>query len=117
TVFKSGTSSFNVPGQEIRFHDEGVHAVGTANEKKQSFWSMWVDEGYQETFGMSLVAGRNFLDGEKDRKICVINESAAKALGYGNPSDALNTTILTSEISDGKQQPITVIGIWKDYHH
>jgi putative ABC transport system permease protein len=117
TAFKSGTSSFNVPGQEIRFHDEGIHAVGTTNEKKQSFWVMWIDEGYQETFGMSLVAGRNFMDGEKDRNICLINESAAISLGYKNPSDALNTTILTSDVRHGKPEALTVIGIWKDYHH
>lgn len=117
TAFKSGTSSMNIPGQEIRFHDEAIRAVGTNNEKKQSFWIMWVDEGYQETFGMTLVGGRNFLDGEKDRKICMINESAARALGYENPSDAVNTTILTSDVLRDVPIPFTVIGVWKDYHH
>ncbi|RAV98507.1 ABC transporter permease [Pseudochryseolinea flava] len=111
-AFKSGAATMNIPGQEIRFHDEGVHAVGTTNEKKQSFWVMWADEGYQETFGMNLIAGRNFKDNESGASVCVMNESAAKALGYENPADAVNTTIITAE-----QKQFTVVGVWKDYHH
>ncbi|HEY9049098.1 MAG TPA: ABC transporter permease [Ohtaekwangia sp.] len=110
-AFKSGTASMNIPGEEIRFHDEGVHAVGSANEKKQSFWIMWIDEGYQETFSMTLTAGRNFREKEFGNT-CMINETAARALGYTNPTDAVNTSILTSE-----HKPVTIIGIWKDYHH
>jgi putative ABC transport system permease protein len=110
-AFASGTASMNIPGEEIRFHDEGVHAVGTKNEKKQSFWVMWIDEGYQETFGMDLLYGRNFQPQEKART-CMINESAARALGYKNPSDAVNTTIIT-----GSQEQFTIAGVWRDYHH
>jgi putative ABC transport system permease protein len=110
-VFKSGTASMNVPGEEIRFHDEGVHAVGSKNEKKQSFWIMWIDEGYQETFGMTLLGGRNFKEREY-RNTCMINETAARALGYSVPTEAINTTIITAD-----QTTVTITGIWKDYHH
>lgn len=109
--FKSGTASMNIPGQEIRFHDEGVHAVGSNNDKKQSFWIMWIDEGYQETFGMTLKAGRNFNQKEFG-KTCIINESAAHALGFNNAEDAAGTRLITSA-----QETFTVIGVWKDYHH
>ena len=109
--FTSGTASMNIPGQEIRFHDESVHAVGSINEKKQSFWVMMIDEGYQQTFGMTLVAGRNFNEQERGNT-CIINESAAKALGYSNPQDAVNTEIITND-----QKKHTIVGLWKDYHH
>ena len=112
-AFRSGSASMNIPGQEIRFHDEGIHAVGSENEKKQSFWVMWVDEGYQETFGMTLLGGRNFNSQESGKgTTCMINETAARALGYKTPTDAVNTTILTSE-----NKPVTIAGVWKDYHH
>lgn len=110
-IFKSGTASMNIPGEEIRFHDEGVHAVGTSNEKKQSFSIMWIDEGYQETFGMKLVGGRNFNEKEFD-KTCIINEAAAIALGFAHPEDAVNTPIITTD-----QNTLTIAGVWKDYHH
>jgi putative ABC transport system permease protein len=109
--FKSGAASMNIPGEEIRFHDEGVRAVGTSSEKKQSFWIMWIDEGYQETFGMELLGGRNFNEKEFGNT-CIINESAAHALGYEKPADAINTSIITSD-----QNTFTVVGLWKDYHH
>lgn len=111
-AFRSGTSSMNIPGQEIRFHDEGIHAVGSGNLKKQTFWVMWVDEGYQETFGMKLVAGRNFHQHELNSSYCLINEQAARDLGYQNPVDAVNTKLLVSG-----DRSVTVIGVWKDYHH
>jgi putative ABC transport system permease protein len=110
-AFKSGTASFNIPGQEIRFHDEGVHAVGGKNEKKQSFWVMWIDDGYQETFGLTVLAGRNF-NLKEAGSTCLINETAALALGYKNPTDAVNTNIITED-----QKKYTVIGVLKDYHH
>jgi len=110
-AFKSGTASMNIPGQEIRFHDEAVYAVGSKNEKKQSFWVMWIDEGYTETFGLTLAGGRNFNEREMGRS-CLINETAAIALGYKNPSDAVNTTIITSD-----QKQVTIVGVVKDYHH
>ncbi len=111
SAFTSGTASQNIPGEEIRYHDEGVHAVGSENEKKQSFQIMWVDEGYEKTFGMNLLGGRNFNQKEFGLT-CMINETAARALGYKNPADAVNTSIMTSENTTA-----TVIGIWKDYHH
>jgi putative ABC transport system permease protein len=111
-AFRAGTATMNIPGQEVRFHDEGIHPVGSTNEKKQSFRVMWVDEGYQDTFGMSLLSGRNFNENEAQTATCLINESAARALGYNTPADAVNTTILTSE-----QKPVRVLGVWKDYHH
>jgi putative ABC transport system permease protein len=110
-AFRSGAASMNIPGQEIRFHDESVHAVGSDNLRKQSFWVMWIDDGYQDTFGMSLVAGRNFNQNEFGNT-CLINETAAHALGYKTAVDALNTTLI-----NGDHQSMTIVGIWKDYHH
>ena len=110
-AFKAGTASFNIPGQEIRFHDEGVHVVGSENLKKQSFWVMWIDEGFQDTFGLTLSGGRNFHEVEGG-PTCLVNETAARALGFVNTADAVNTTLVT-----GDQDKFTIIGVLKDYHH
>jgi putative ABC transport system permease protein len=109
-AFKAGAASFNIPGQEIRFHDESVYSIGSSNEKKQSFWEMWIDDGYQETFGMTLLAGRNFREREFGNT-CLINESAARALGFVQPGDAVNTEIIA------RDKTYTIVGVWKDYHH
>jgi len=109
--FKSGTSSFNVPGEEIRFHDERVHAVGSTNDRKESFKVLWIDEGFKETFGLTLTGGRNFTEKEFGNT-CLINESAATALGYATPLDAVNTDIINEN-----NERLTIIGVLKDYHH
>lgn len=109
--FKSGTSSFNVPGEEIRFHDERVHAVGSANDRKESFKVLWIDEGFKETFGLTLIGGRNFTEKEYGNT-CLINESAARALGYAAPLDAVNTDIINEN-----NEKLTILGVLKDYHH
>jgi putative ABC transport system permease protein len=109
--FRYGTASMNIPGQEIRFHDEDVRAVGSTYDRKQSFRVMMVDEGYIETFGLTLTAGKNFNEKETGNT-CLINQSAAIALGYNPPEDALNTDLMMSE-----NKRATVTGVVKDYHH
>lgn len=107
--FTTGCASMNIPGQEIRFHNESLHAVGSDNIKKQMFWEMWVDEGFAETFGLTITGGRNFSAEEKS-EACLVNETAARALGHTNPLDAVGTRV----ISD-KQR--VIVGVMKDYHH
>jgi putative ABC transport system permease protein len=110
-AFKSGTASTNIPGEEIRYHDEAVHAVGSKNEKKQSFQILWIDEGYRETFGLTVLGGRNFNEKEFGRT-CLVNETGALALGYDKPEDAVNTSIVMND-----QRQATIVGVLKDYHH
>jgi putative ABC transport system permease protein len=110
-AFQSGAASMNIPGQEIRYHDEAVHGIGSSNEKKQSFWIMWIDEGFMETYDLSLTSGRNFTEKEAG-PTCLINETAARALGYTIPTDAVSAKLITSD-----QHQYTIIGVIKDYHH
>lgn len=110
SAFQAGCASMNIPGQEIRFHDEAVHAVGSDDLKKQMFWEMWVDEGYTETFGIPVLNGRNFSQEEKD-DACLINETAARALGFKNPVEAAGTRIIAHD------KQFVIVGVLKDYHH
>ena len=36
-AFTSGTQTMNIPGEEIRYHNEGIHEIVANSEKKQSF--------------------------------------------------------------------------------
>jgi putative ABC transport system permease protein len=109
--FQAATASFNIPGEELRFHDEGIVAVGGKNDKKSAFWIGWIDDGYVKTFGLTLLGGRNF---ERDEKgnTCLINERGAIALGYTNPLDAIGTAII-----DASNDKHFIIGVLKDFHH
>jgi putative ABC transport system permease protein len=72
---------------------------------------MWIDEGYVETFNLTLLVGRNFNEKEFGHT-CLINETAAIALGYKIPMDAINTKLITSD-----HEQVSIVGVIKDYHH
>ncbi len=68
-----------------------------------------IDENYLQTMGMELVKGRNFSkEFGTDSTNVIINQTAAKALGFGN--DALGKIV-----TDGGGEH-TVIGVIKDFH-
>jgi putative ABC transport system permease protein len=72
-----------------------------------------IDKNYIPTMGMKLVAGRNFSDdfGTESSKV-IINESAARSLGFG---DAAVGKQFLRDTDKGKQS-LTVIGVVKDFN-
>ena len=73
-----------------------------------------VDEQYINTLGMKMIQGRNFAgDFGTDSNAIVINETAAKALGWG--SNPLGKT-LTHVDNNGTGTSYHVIGVVKDFH-
>jgi putative ABC transport system permease protein len=73
-----------------------------------------VDYDYIKTLGMEMAEGRNFArDFGTDSSAMVINESTAKAFGWGK--NALGHYLTRSE-NDGSKKTYQVIGIVKDFH-
>ncbi|MEZ4699798.1 MAG: ABC transporter permease [Rhodothermales bacterium] len=73
-----------------------------------------VDYEYLDTAGMELVAGRNFSrDYPSDpTHAAIVNESFAKAFGWDQP---IGQRLLGYNDDEGAE-PLTVIGVVKDYH-
>jgi len=75
-----------------------------------------VDEHYIPTFGMQMAAGRNFSPAfTTDSLGMVINESAAKALGW-NTNTAVGKTIVSINSDRGNNIPFHVVGVVKDFN-
>lgn len=73
-----------------------------------------VDYNYIPTLGMQLAAGRNFSpDYGTDSSGVIINETAAKAFGWGNK--AIGRT-LTNTNNEGNKGTYRVVGVVKDFH-
>ena len=72
------------------------------------------DSSYLKTYGLQLIAGRNFLAGEE--KVwgsgIMVNETLVKTLGYKNAADVLGKKI-TIGLND--LSPV-IIGVIKDFH-
>ncbi|HEX8530577.1 MAG TPA: FtsX-like permease family protein, partial [Cytophagales bacterium] len=71
-----------------------------------------VDVDFVPTFGLRLVAGRNFSkDLASDRNSVILNEAAAKQLGFTDPSKA------PGHVLQNHNQHWPIIGVLKNYHH
>lgn len=73
-----------------------------------------VDNHYLETLGIELISGRNFhpeLENEEN-KVALINETAAKALGYEDPIGKILDA--NPARGDDNYLPITIVGVFKD---
>jgi len=81
-------------------------------DPKVNFRSVSVDEDFINTYGMVIVAGRNFSRSipTDDSLAFMINETGANALGWKNYADKINTDFQYAEVN-GK-----LIGVVKDFH-
>ncbi|HEY5462155.1 MAG TPA: ABC transporter permease [Hanamia sp.] len=73
----------------------------------------YIDYDYIKTLGMNIVSGRNFSrDFGSDSSAVIINQTAAKTLGYANP---VGQKVYQSQ-DNGKTMPLTIIGVVKDFN-
>ncbi len=73
-----------------------------------------VDHEYIPTLGMEMAAGRNFSkDFATDSSAVIINETAARAFGWG--ANALQHSLI-DPAKHGADQSLRVIGVVKDFH-
>ncbi len=117
-TIKRVTASNLIPGKTIA----GLSKAGLVrrlNQREEEsagrYFFSQVDYDFQQTFGARLVAGRWFsttygTDAVPGQSV-VINETAARLLGYANPVAAIG-----QQINYRVQSTPTIIGVLKDYH-
>jgi len=112
-------SSSAVPGMEIGFtYVNLVKRKATDAYDPTRYKVLFVDYNFIPAYGINLKAGRNYNTQHSDdanHNTIVINESAAHALGFDTPEQALNATI--SFMPDDTWNTYTIVGITEDYHH
>ena len=105
-----------VPGNFYNFTTGGITKQNLRpGDDKKSYSMGIIDDRFLKTYEIALVAGRNFtvreaeLGWEKSSKL-MINETAARQLGFASPDEAAGKIINWG-------QPYEVVGVVKDYHH
>lgn len=110
--FLSGTASMNIPGQPIRFSISNLSRSDTPGDIKSEVALGNIDDGYITTYGLKLLAGRNFeqpiiLDSAK----AIITESVGHILGFSSPESAVGKQLRMENVV------YTIKGVVNDFHH
>jgi len=107
------TASTDVPGNEVGGSSD--FRLITSNQGKRCR-IFGIDEKFIPDYGLSLAAGRNF---DKDKPASndttqivslIINETAAKILGFATANDAINKMV------HGAGYNCRIVGVMHDYH-
>ncbi len=118
----SGVQSAAVAGSlptETGYNQNGWFKDPTLDAKQVTIMTdFYGDQHYIPTLGMQMVKGRNFsLDFASDSTAIIVNETAAKLLGFKEP---LNEKMYRpgNYASDGSFVPVTfhIIGVVKDFN-
>ena len=113
TFVETTITSGNVPGTSYNYWTQASHPDDDW-QNALSYAVLMADEHYLPGFNIPLVAGRYFndqLSGESQKLI--LNETAAKFLGFDTADRAIGQEIKTGDAA----QPKEVIGVVADYHH
>ena len=102
---ESAAVSFEVPGHTLRWGQE-VDVLGGMQDVILQWTSF--DHDFVPLYEIDLIAGRNF-SGKFEGSVILINETAAEALGFNSPEDAIDREVVASI-------PRKIIGVISDYH-
>jgi len=77
-----------------------------------------VDEGFINTMGLNLVAGRNFFeDHERDKEVVIINEKAVRQFKLDtNGKSAIGAELSFNDVRENRYQHYTVVGVVADFN-
>lgn len=100
-----------VPGSPIGSYANSVRRISDDATKANQYKFIWVDEYFVDVLGLNLLSGRIFTEKDPSRKTLIVNELAAKTLGYKNTEEAVGGKI---EFQD---DTCTIVGVVNNFHH
>jgi putative ABC transport system permease protein len=110
--FRSGSASMNAPGQAVRYRRSNLSLPEKPGELKTEITLGNIDDGFIETYGLKLLAGRNFEQPiSNDYRRVIISESVSNLLGFGSPGEAVNRQLRMGN------DLYTIKGVVNDFHH
>lgn len=104
---KAASAAQFLPGKE--FDSTVFEPEQPSNYKQTSLTYAFIDAHFVDALQLKLAAGRNFsAEMATDSAAVLINESAARKLGWDKP--------VGKKITMGGRQPFHVVGVVKDFH-
>lgn len=88
-----------------------MRKVGTQPDESKNGSVVWVDPDFVDTYGMTVLAGRNFNPAIKsDMEGVLVNEAALTAFNLGTAEEALEEKIVLGDDS------VAIVGVLKNYN-
>jgi putative ABC transport system permease protein len=108
---KAIATSGAIPGKEILWKRQDVRRPDDSPNTVKPYAYTYIDYDYINTFGLSLIAGRNYNESENENgNAVIINETAVKQLGFKDILKAIDSYILVGE------EQFRIVGVIKDFH-
>jgi putative ABC transport system permease protein len=106
----SVATSASIPGGGYNW-GTGMRRDGAPVEDDKDGRVVWIDPDFVDTYGITVLAGRNF-DPQivSDMKSVLVNEAALKTFGLGDPKHALQERIILGS------DTTAILGVLKNYH-
>jgi putative ABC transport system permease protein len=111
TSIKDITVSTSIPGEPVGWNAGGIKLVGADENTQKQYRVIGVDYDYMKTYGLKLIAGREFSKSfGSDDSTVIFNRKAVEQLGFNKPEEALNKRI---DFWGGKY---TIVGVTENFH-
>ena len=113
----SVSRSATLPGVDMQeLSTTSIVRLGESRETERGYlyYYISIDADFISTLNMTLAAGRNFKDGVPNHDQVIINEEAAKALGFASAEKAVGSKI-TFRTRSGTEGS-TIIGVLKNFY-
>lgn len=110
---EAASFSFEIPDGNAGNIGTGIYRAGQNPSTALIATQLITDENYAATYKIPVVAGAMFNTPVTDSLQVVVNETAAKALGFASPGQALRQPVKTSFAGPAI---FTIAGVIKDFH-
>ncbi len=111
STIRSIAASTTVPGQPVDWNAGGIRLKGMDEKQGKQYRVIGVDYDYLPTYGLNLIAGRNFAkDFGSDPKAVVFNRKGIQQLGFTKPEEAIGKEI------EFWGETFTVVGVVENFH-
>lgn len=88
---------------------------GLPDDEYITTYGTWINDGYLDVLEINLLAGRNFSKArDAGQDVVLVNNTAARAMGFLNPQEALGQRLHSSLDS---RSPVQVIGVVEDFNY
>lgn len=109
---RSFASSTSVPGRQPDWNAGGIRRLSQRSEESNQYRIIMVDHEFAPAYGLEVLSGRAFSGQNPDSETAnvMMNESAAKLMGFKNPDEAINDQIYFWD------DTFRIVGVLKNYH-